>query len=372
MTAVAALKGVFEQASATPRSSAASYVKYLDHFRAVAILQIVVLHAGHALFLRGFAGPLPDSNPVFALTDVLFRNATIYFSLISGVIYARVFSSRPYAPFLRARFRSVGVPYLVVTTIFTALLWYRSGGAADADLGGLIRLVAYNAALGEAWNTLWYIPVILFLYAISPLLFRLVVTPRWRWASVVLVVLPLVVSRTGTELTPSIVIYFLGAYVAGLWIGRDLDAALDRAGKSVGWIAVAGGLASVVLLVLFLNGIESHGVVSIHETLFYVQRLSLGLLTLLALRIWAAKPNAWRDWTLGVTAAASFGIYFLHGPLVRPVAAHVGPLVPAGQPYWALALGVGATFIGGLALSWAVILLARALLGRHSRLVLGA
>jgi len=235
MTAVAALRGVFEQASATPRSSAASYVKYLDHFRAIAILQIVVLHAGHALFLRGLAEQVPDGNPVSALVDVLFRNATIYFSLISGIIYARVFASRPYAPFIRARFRNVGIPYLVVTAIFTTLLWYRSGGAADGDFGSLIRRVAYNTALGDAWNTLWYIPVILFLYAISPLLFHLVVTPRWRWISVALIALPLVFSRTGTVLTPSIVIYFLGAYVAGLWIGRDLDATRSRSSCRWRW-----------------------------------------------------------------------------------------------------------------------------------------
>jgi peptidoglycan/LPS O-acetylase OafA/YrhL len=168
------------------------------------------------------------------------------------------------------------------------------------------------------------------------------------------------------------VIYFLGAYVAGLWIGRDLDAALDRVERSVGWIAVIGGLASAALLFLFLEGIESTGPVSIRESLFYVQKLSLGLLLLLAMRAWAAKPNAWRDWTLGATAAASFGIYFLHGPLIRPVAEQVGHLIPAGKPYWALALGVAATFVGGLALSWVVILLARAVLGRRSRLVLGA
>src|SRR3546814_6998217 len=78
-------------------------------------LQIVLLHAGHAFLLRGFESPLPESNPVFAAVDVLLRNATIYFSMISGIIYARIFCSRPYAPFMKARLVNTGVPYLAIT-----------------------------------------------------------------------------------------------------------------------------------------------------------------------------------------------------------------------------------------------------------------
>src|SRR3546814_20448279 len=90
---------IAEVASRTHAAAGAvTHVKYLDHGRALAILQIVLLHAGHAFLLRGFESPLPESNPVFAAVDVLLRNATIYFSMISGIIYARIFCSRPYAP----------------------------------------------------------------------------------------------------------------------------------------------------------------------------------------------------------------------------------------------------------------------------------
>src|SRR3546814_7622067 len=50
-------------------AGAVTHVKYLDHFRALAILQIVLLHVGHAFLLRGFESPLPESNPVFAAVD---------------------------------------------------------------------------------------------------------------------------------------------------------------------------------------------------------------------------------------------------------------------------------------------------------------
>src|SRR3546814_20400370 len=68
--------------------------------------------------------------------------------------------------------------------------------------------------------------------------------PRWRWLMALLIVLPLAVSRTGTELTPAITIYFMGAYVFGLWLGRDLDARLDLMERSASWIALVAGVSS--------------------------------------------------------------------------------------------------------------------------------
>src|SRR3546814_15208192 len=70
-------------------AGAAAHVKYLHHFRALAILQTVLLHAGHAFLLLGFESPLPESHPVFAAVDVLLRNAPHSFSCISGIKIGR-------------------------------------------------------------------------------------------------------------------------------------------------------------------------------------------------------------------------------------------------------------------------------------------
>src|SRR3546814_13827101 len=102
-------------------AGAVTHVKYLDHFRALAILQIVLLHAGHAFLLRGFESPLPESNPVFASVDVLLRNRTIYFSMLSGIIYARIFCTRPYAPFMKARLVNTSVLSLTIIRLFTTI-----------------------------------------------------------------------------------------------------------------------------------------------------------------------------------------------------------------------------------------------------------
>src|SRR3546814_17511484 len=133
---------------------------------------------------------------------------------------------------MKARLVKSGVPYLGITAIFTTLLWLRSSSGEAGNTIELARLIAYNAATGDAWNTLWYIPVILILYAVSPLLFNIVSMPRWRWLMELLIVLPLAVSRTGTELTPAITIYFMGESVFGLSLGRALDHRLDPMERS--------------------------------------------------------------------------------------------------------------------------------------------
>src|SRR3546814_17252627 len=107
-----------------------------------------------------------------------------------------------------------------------------------------------------------------------------------------LIVLPLAVSRTGTELTPAMTIYFMGAYMFGLWLGRDLDARLDLMERSASWIALVAGVSTAALSILYLADLDGRGPVSIRESLFYIQRLSLGVLILVALRLWSAQPRA--------------------------------------------------------------------------------
>src|SRR3546814_12256680 len=115
------------------------------------------------------------------------------------------------------------------------------------------------------------------------------------------IVLPLAVSRTGTELTPAMTIYFMGAYMFGLWLGRDLDARLDLMERSASWIALVAGVSTAALSILYLADLDGRGPVSIRERLFYIQRRSLGALILVELSPWRATPRAGSDALRGGT-----------------------------------------------------------------------
>lgn len=357
-------------AAATPGSA---YVDYVDLLRGLAILQIVMLHAGNAFLLQGLPEQTSRSAAVHAVNLVLFHDSTLYFSIISGILYSHLFWRRPHGPFFRARLANIGSPYLVMSLVLTAVAWAlaaRRDGVADWGL--FARELVVNILTGDAWNTMWYIPVILGLYAISPILSRLARSARWRWIAVLIVLLPLLISRTGTVLTPAIFVYFGGAFMFGLMLGVALEASIDILRRNLRWLCVAALLATAALVITFATDIDQIGFTSLRETLFYVQRLSMASILLVALHAWSAPADSILRSLLVAAASTSFGVYFVHGPALRPIARLVGAIMPPGQPWWALLAGVVATFLAGLALSLAVVALARLALGKRSRLLIGA
>lgn len=354
---------------AAPPDAVSGRLVYLDYFRGVAILQIVVLHAGRALFNRGFAEPIPDSHVAFATVDILFHNATIYFTLISSIVYAYLFSKRDFAGFLRSRALYVALPYLAATVALTLFI---DGRASGFDPATLAASIFNNAVTGDAWNQLWYIPVILVLYVLTPTLFALVQAPGSRWVLVALVALPLLFSRTGTTVSAPTVLYFVGPYVLGLIIGSDLRRWVARMRRHVFLLAAVAAVTTAALFPLYLSGFDFAGPVSIRESLFYIQKLSLAGLTLVWLTGWESRPVKWRDAFVGFAATTAFSIYFIHAPVLRPIAQTLGRYLPDPPGLGVLAAATVVASAAALAISWAVTMAAQRLLGSRSRMLIGA
>lgn len=361
----------------TPRKverTSSSRLVFVDDMRGIALLCILVLHGGNALMQRGLEAPGPEARIVWAAVLILFHGSTLYFALISGLIYAAKFRMQPHGPFLKGRFAAVGAPYASMTIGLTLLLagmdWRRSGTAAWLDLPGAL---ATNLLLGEAWNTFWYIPVILILYALSPLLWKIATDKRpiARVGLAGMLLAPLLVSRTGTEVTLAMIVYMNGAYVLGMLVGANPEAGLAASRR---WwpasAAVAAG-ATAFLVWLFATGTDHLGPVSLRESGYYVQRLSLAMLLLAALPLLPTSGFSPARRLLHWIAAASFGLYFLHGPLMRPAAALAARLVPQDQPWHAVLLAVAATTLVGFLVSAAILLVAKRLLGTRSRMLTG-
>lgn len=339
----------------------------LDQFRAIAILMIVILHCGRTFLLRGPAPPVPDSNLILALNDILFHNATLYFTMISGIVYARSLWRKPFPVFLKGRFTNVIVPYVVVTTVLTvgtALLLHRTD-RLPAEL-------VHNLLLGEGFYMLWYIPVIGMLYLISPLLLRITRTPRLIWLTVLLALLPLVFSRIGTEVTTSTTVYFLGAYVVALVLGSDLEKWLGWAARHQRPLWAISLIASLVLLFMYRSGMAWWGITDLRESLFYIQRLASGMALLAVLYqirpISSDRINRW----LSATAAMAFGLYFLHAPMIRLVIKGMRATL-SKEIYWTHPLvGIPIVFIVTMIFCLAAIKMIRRIAGRYSKFLIGA
>ena len=344
------------------------HLQAIDDMRGLAILAIVLLHSANAMLNRGLAKPLsPAAQHVGIATDILFHNSTIYFALISGILYAHLFAGRPHGAFLRARLANVGAPYLVMTAGLTTILWLAGSRHSESLPVSILR----NLIFGDAWNTFWYIPVILTLYALSPLLWRVMTERRLDALALLILCLPLIFTRTGTMLSAQMLVYFAGVYCCGMLAGRDLPRTIAWLHAEAGLVGMVAAISALVLLLLHLAGLDEVGFTSLRESIFYIFRLSLAGLLLPWLSGWRPPPDGQPRRFLGLVAAASFGIYFLHGPLLRLIAHAIGPIVPTAQPAWAVMLAILVSAALVLALCLAILLLVKRLLGTRSRYLTG-
>ncbi len=330
-----------------------------------------MIHASNAILNRGVVRVNDGFDPVRTGFDLLGRGATVYFALISAIAFAHVMHRKAYSEYLRSRFFAVIVPYVVVTIALTLALAGR-GGLDPAVVAELPERIGRNILLGKAWNTLWYIPVIAILYVLSPLLLRLVNTRALTWLAVLLALLPLVVSRTGTTITPQMIVYFAGVYIVGLAVGRDVDRWVCAIASKWRWFAVAAIASVLTICLLDIADFDTLGHTSLVGSAFYVFRLSSAGLILVALKDHVGKIPVAGARFLKLAATYSFGIYFVHGPLLRPIAKAVGGTIPPDQPAWALVAGAVFTFVLGLALSIAIVALVRKIAGRWSRQLIGS
>ncbi|QZD92519.1 acyltransferase [Qipengyuania xiapuensis] len=350
------------------------YLDYLDLFRGVAILFVVMIHSGNAVLLRGVSGLEEGYSSVRTLVHIASHDATVYFALISGILYAYRLHRKPHGPFLRSRVEFVWLPFALVSTgltiLFLAQDYLRTGLVPPAT--DAVGEIAFNVFMGEAWNTLWYIPVIMILYVISPVLLRIVTQKSLFVLALVLMILPLFISRTDTEVTPAMVTFFGGVYVVGLVIGRDPNASVEFFSRRKYEVAALALLAAAAIIFIDITGVGEFGPMIPRESAFYVLRLSLAALMLVALMKTSASMSQTTKGFLKKVAAYSFGIYFLHGPLLRPIAKLVGQFVPESNPAWALLLAVIAAFLIALAVSYLVVAVIKLVTGSYSKYVIGS
>ncbi|MGH7776356.1 MAG: acyltransferase [Candidatus Dormibacterales bacterium] len=144
--------------------AAGEWIDELDLLRALALLAVVVIHAGS--WVVGGAGR-PQAGPIDALVAVA-RFCVPAFVLMSGIVLQRAYGGRPRRPalFLRRRWLRVLVPWLVWTPVFYALA-VATGGLPAAP-GALLRWAALGA--GHLY----------FLVLIAQLYLVMLVMPRGR------------------------------------------------------------------------------------------------------------------------------------------------------------------------------------------------
>lgn len=347
------------------------FISHLQAFRGFAILCVVALHAwGDQVTYFGGATHGAAVAAFDALNESLLHDGTTFFSLISGLLFPMALRSRGWVAFFRGRVLHVASPYIVMSVLFT--VWNHfdryQPAAPGGQLGDYVAAILQNLWTGRAYYHLWYIPIVIALSVLTPLVAWLCDRPRWHWLLALVMLAPLVVSRTSIVVSWSSVGYFLGSYAVGMLAGARYDAALGLARRYRGvlWIVVA--LSTLLLLGMYRTGFDRIGFVSVRESMFYVQKLALAALVLVWLRDNEARLPRW----LMTSGTYAFPIFFVHAFLLTLFAHAQGAvgLAPSGVAGMWLA---GALFIA--ASMWIAVLLARLIrrvFGSYSRSVIGA
>jgi hypothetical protein len=346
-------------------------IQHLHAFRGFAIANIVLLHVFDLVldFNMTHAGMSPAEEWIYIFNEVMFHDSTIYFALISGLLFSVVLRRRGWTRFFRSKLTNVIAPFAVMSLLFTLVDRSYYGASADGA-PGMDFLGKYLSNLWHGTAQLSYsdIPVSGVLFAATPLLDTRVTGRHAGMGILVMASLPLFLSRTGREVSLGTVVYFAGVYSVGIFLGEGYAgnlAFLRRRQWALGAVAAA---STAALVLLFTRDIDMIGPVSIRESLFYVQKLAFCGLILFYMQRWEKQlPGA-----LDRLAVYSFAIYFMHQFAARIIihfskTAFVPPL--GGWMIVVLSIALcGLVLISTCLVSRTV----QGLCGRHSKWLIGA
>lgn len=139
----------------------------LDWVRAISITAVLMIHASANFAARPSSLALLGVTPAFFCNQAARFGVPLFF-LLSGLSLGLSPRRVTLPDFWLRRLRRVGLPYLG-WTLFYFLIARWSGQGADSVPGGL-RLLGRDLLLGGAASHLWFIPPLMELYLLYPLL----------------------------------------------------------------------------------------------------------------------------------------------------------------------------------------------------------
>ncbi len=343
------------------------FLSYIHSFRAVAILFIV---AGHCVYLFEWQQVRWQE----LLMKSLMQNGTVLFVFVAGFLFQHLSHKFQYRRYLKSKLRNVIMPYVIVSLPMITVQALTQRGAFDPEYHHHWPTVAQNVA----WSLLtgyhilpfWFIPMIAVFYLMAPALLWIDRDGRGYYLLPLLLTVTVFVHRPSdfTHIWHSCA-YFLPIYLFGMWFSRHRERVMawhDR------WLPFL--LAAVVALVWLEVGyygrggaIGSAAMFSTENGVFgtnAVQKVLLCGVLLVMLR----RCGQLLDSKLSYMADVSFGIYFLHMYFIQAYTRFVaGDVFPAAS-LWRYWLAVATV----VALCIVCLWLARRILGRYSRQVVGS
>jgi len=327
-------------------------VQYLNNYRGIAILLVVLGHAMSAI-----PGAVPPYIHFFA---PIFGSGTLLFVLVAGIFFSTLTKEQNYPSFMGNKIKFVVLPYIFLS--FPAAMVYVLGWKNTHDWMDVAWLHSLNPVLAYAYlmatgahlGPLWFVPMILLYYVASPIWWTLIRRKLLLPAVAFSLVLGMFLGRpTGNSNFLQSAFYFLAPYLLGIYAGENPNLI-----KSLAPFAGKGFLACIALL-LAIGDITFAG-------LHWMLLGSLATACML-IALCLSKLNHKIKW-LDLFARLSFYIFFVHGYIVG-----------ACRMYWSKSAFYGSEipivagiFLATLAISIAAYIPLKLTLKARSRFFLAA
>lgn len=340
---------------------------------------IVLVHvAGITMYRLGTDPDMSDYMMLFAVFETIAHNGTIFFALISGLLYSTVLAGRTWPNFFRGKALNVIFPYVFFSLIFTCIIFSVFEGIQlfSGSLNQFFRVAVDNILVGGASFHFWYIPVLVGLFVLTPLIDWIVAQSWGTWVIAAAMVVPLFLNRTFPDNSPQNVVVFMAPYTFGIWLGADYDkrmAQLRLYLVPLIAVVIASSIATTLVFEAYVGplvmaGEQWEGPINWYESISYIQKMTLACIVLL----WLKAHDSWQPRWLEMLATYAFAIYFLHVAVFVVVLEALIGLGVKITPVWMHIITVPVIWIVVLAISLGIAVLVRKLAGKRSRMMIGA
>jgi fucose 4-O-acetylase-like acetyltransferase len=291
------------------------FLSHIHSFRAVAIVAVVGTHLLDEFPVQGTTGRVVES---------VVQNASVPFIFIAGFLFQHLSANFAYGGYLLKKLRYVIVPYLFVSLPYIVYRYARGSGIYAPEQPRVAQsdvLHGASALLTGAHMPvpLWFIPTMVVLYLLAPCFIAVDRRPRSYWVLPLLMGGAMLVHRPHdlTKVGHS-VLYFGPVYLFGMWSSRyrvPIARAMERwlPGAAVLWVA----LTLVELVWLGQAGAVFSRRPFTMEAGVIDTNLLLKLVGSLALVEVLRRCDALVRGRLSYLADASFGLFFVHGHVIR-------------------------------------------------------
>lgn len=349
-------------AVANPKQGDGDYQQHVHIFRGIAIILIVCAHTVPSLDW--------SQNPHLGVfIDAIANQTSIFFFFIAGYLFQHLSGRFAFGPYLQQKFKTVILPYLLLSIpaliVFTLLTRRIGMWSWFYDLP-IWQQIGLFLLTGKHLAPLWFVPTIALFYLAAPLL--LWIDRRWPrgyWAILPLLALATYTGRGGPLGPLNIAPYLLPVYLLGMLFSRHKQQA--RALVQRWWPVLA----------LVVVGCLAGEFYDWRQPPYRQVLLKTALALLITVALWHTHHLIGKR--LDTIAELSFGIFFIHAYFISAIKVATVYLL-LGRAY----TGEGGEVIPGtllnfvlyagsvLALSVLTLLLVKRVLGRRSRMLVGA